>query len=112
MIDNMQRWNSDSFCLRHRIDCIKKNILPWQIFLFQAVEIPSEQFLNWTRSFSDLFGRERNRDLNLKHCNKEQGGMVLPHFKDYYYQAQIKPLINMCILSFHARLKDRTFHNE
>lgn len=32
--------------------------------------------------------------------------MALPHFKDYYYAAQIKPLINTGIPSFHGSWKD------
>lgn len=36
----------------------------------------------------------------------EEGGMALPHFRDYFYAAQTKYLINICNPTYQARWKD------
>lgn len=37
--------------------------------------------------------------------------MSLPNFKDYFYAAQIRPLIKLCNPSFQARWKDIELSN-
>lgn len=74
--------------LSHRIDRIKMNVLPWYLLLFQAlpVEIPikhktiSKYIWWWDKP------RVEFKTLQLL---QEEGGMAPPHFKDYYYAAQL-----------------------
>lgn len=89
---------------------VKINILPRYLFLFQAlpVEIPSKQFSEFNKIISRFIWQGKKPRVKLKTLQlpREEGGMALPHFKDYFYAAQIEPSINMCNPTFHARWKD------
>lgn len=65
---------------------IIKNIRPQNLFLFNYL------FLG------------RNPGLNSKRYNSlsRRREVALPHLKDYYHAAQIKPLINVCTQSFQS----------
>ena len=109
--EDVQRWDSISFLsLSHRIDTVKMNILPRYLYLFQAlpVEIPLKQFSELNKMISRFIWqgkkpRVRFKTLQLK---KEDGGMAVPNFKDYFYAAQIKPLTNLCNPMYQARWKN------
>ena len=86
--------------LYSRIDSEKMNILPRYLFLFQALpaEIPSKQFYELNKMTSRFIWQGKKPRVNIKTLQlpKEQGGMGLPNFKDSFYAAQTKPLINIC----------------
>lgn len=109
--EDIHRWNTISFLgLSHRIDSVRMNILPRYLFLFQAlpIEISSKQFSELNKIISRFIwqGKKPRVRFNTLQLPKEQGGMALPNFKDYFYAAQIRPLINLCNPSFQARWKD------
>uniref|UniRef100_A0A671X9Z4 Reverse transcriptase domain-containing protein n=1 Tax=Sparus aurata TaxID=8175 RepID=A0A671X9Z4_SPAAU len=109
--DDIHRWNSISFLsLSHRIDSVRMNILPRYLYLFQAlpVEIPPKQFSELDKIISRFIWQGKKPRVRFKTLQlpKEQGGMSLPNFKDYFFAAQTRPLINLCNPSFQARWKD------
>ena len=109
--DDIRRWNSISFLsLSHRIDSVRMNILPRYLYLFQAlpVQISPKQFSELNKIISRFIWQGKKPRIRFKTLQlpKEQGGMSLPNFEDYFYAAQIRPLINLCNPSFQARWKD------
>lgn len=78
--------------------------------MFQAlpVEITNKQFLEWEKIISRyiwLGKKPRVRYKTLQLC-KENGGMAVPNLKDYFYSAQIKPIMTLCNPTYQARWKD------
>lgn len=112
---DIQRWTAIPFMsLTQRIESIKMNILPRFLFLFQAIpaEITTKQFQEWEKMISRfiwLGKKPRVRFKTLQLC-KENGGMAVPSLKDYFYSAQIKPLMNLCNPKYQARWKDIELH--
>lgn len=108
---DMHRWNSISFIgLSQRIDSVKMNILPRYLYLFQAlpVEISSKQWSELDKINSRYIWQGKKPRIKFKTLQlpTEEGGMALPHFRNYFYLAQSKPLINICNPKYHARWKD------
>ena len=86
------------------------NILPRLLYLFQTlpVEVTTQQFAEWDKLISRYIWngkkpRIKYRTLQLK---KEYGGMGLPCLLEYYYAAQLRPLICWCNPGYSARWKD------
>lgn len=96
-----QRWNSNPcMSLTQRIESVKMNILPRLLFLFQKtlpIEISTKQFSEWDKIISRFIWQGKKPRVRFKTLQlpKEDGGMAVPHLKDYFYSAQIKPLMNL-----------------
>lgn len=109
--DDIHRWNAISFLsLSHRIDSIKMNILPRYLYLFQAlpVEIPLKCWSELDKTISRFIWQGKKPRIKFKTLQlpAEEGGMALPNFRDYFYAAQTKYLINICTPTYQARWKD------
>ncbi len=54
------------------------------------------------------FGKGKKPRVRFKTLQllKKEGGMAVPHFKDYFCSAQTRPLMNLCSQNYHARWKD------
>lgn len=65
------------------------------------------------QDYLQIFGRRKNI-ITLK---KKDGGMALPNMKDYFYSAQLKPLLSLCNKDYNSRWKDteisltKNYHN-
>lgn len=96
--------------LTQRIESIKMNVLPRFLFLFQAlpVEVTKNQLSEWEKIISRFIwlGKKPRVRFKTLQLSKENGGMAVPNLKDYFYSAQIKPLINLCNPNYQARWKD------
>lgn len=108
---DIQRWNSNPFMsFTQRVETIKMNILPRLLFLFQAlpVEIPTKQFSEWDNIISRFIWQGKKPRIRFKtlQLSKERGGMGVPNLKDYFFSAQVRPLISLCNKDYHARWKD------
>ncbi len=93
-----------------RIECIKMNILPGILFLFQAlpVEINAKQFTEWDKILWRFIWQGKKPRVRFKTLQlpKKEGGMAIPHLKDYFYSTQIRPLLNLCDQDYCARWGD------
>lgn len=108
---DIQRWNSNPFMsFTQRVETIKMNILPRFLFLFQAlpVEISTKQFSEWDNIISRFIWQGKKPRVRFKtlQLSKDRGGMAVPNLKDYFFSAQVRPLINLCNQDYHARWKD------
>uniref|UniRef100_A0AAR2JJM9 Reverse transcriptase domain-containing protein n=1 Tax=Pygocentrus nattereri TaxID=42514 RepID=A0AAR2JJM9_PYGNA len=108
--EDINRRNISFLSLSHRIECVKMNILPRYLFLFQAlpVEIPLKEFSEIDKIISRFIWQGKKPRVRFKtlQLSKAEGGMGLPYFKGYYYAAQIRPLFSLCSPQFYARWKD------
>lgn len=108
---DIARWNSNPFMsLTQRIEAIKMNILPRILYLFQAlpVEIKPQQFNEWDKILSRFIWQGKKPRVRFKTLQlpKKEGGMAVPHLRNYFYSTQIKPLLNLCNPEYNARWKD------
>jgi len=97
-----------------RIKGIKMNVLPRLLYLFQSlpVEIPPKQFFEWDKIISRyIWGGKRPRvRYSTLQLPREKGGMALPSLKNYYCEAQLRPILNWCTSSYIAKWKDIETH--
>ena len=108
---DIQRWNVIPFLsLSSRIESIRMNILPRMLYLFQClpVRIPSKQFLEWDRLIARYLWQGKKARIKFKtlQLRKEKGGMGLPCLQEYYYAAQLRPLVCLCSPSYTAAWKE------
>lgn len=109
--NDIHRWNAVSFLsFSQRIDAIRVNVLPRYLYLFQALptEIPQTHWSELNKTISRFIWQGKKPRIKLKAVElpKEQGGMALPYFKDYFYAAQTKYLVNLCNPTYQAKWKD------
>lgn len=92
-----------------RIEIIKMSMLPRILYLFQSLplEVLQKQFNEWDGMISRFVWNGRKPRIKFKtlQLTKEKGGRVLPCLQDYYYAAQLNPLVSWCIPSFESRWK-------
>ena len=105
------RWNVIPFLnLGSRVESVKMNILPRLLYLFQTlpVEVPTQQFVEWDKLISRYIWNGRKPRIKYKtlQLRKEYGGMGLPCMLEYYYAAQLRPLICWCDPEYKARWKE------
>lgn len=103
------KWSKLVLDFGARIDSVKMNLLPRLLYLFLSlpVRIPETQFRVWDKQISRFIwagARPRVRFKTLQ-LNKENGGLALPNFKNYYYAAQIRYLVYWCSTDYQARWK-------
>ena len=92
----MDRWKSLPISLIGRINCIKINILPKFLYLFQALStpIPKTFFKNLDKLISRFLWNGKTPRIKLKTLCRptEQGGLNLPDFQLYYLAAQSRAI--------------------
>lgn len=89
---DLDRWKSLPISVIGRINCIKMNILPKFLYLFQALPtpIPKTFFKNLDRLISRFLWNGKTPRVKLKNLCRptEQGGLNLQDFQLYYLAAQ------------------------
>ncbi len=72
------------------------------------MEIPHKQFQEWDKHISRFIwkgSKPRTRYKTLQ-LDRNKGGMSLPNLKDYYYAAQLRPLVCWCDLQVETKWKE------
>lgn len=108
---DLQRWNVIPFLsLYSRIETIRMNILPRMLHLFQClpVKVPPQQFVEWDRLIARYLWQGKRARIKFKtmQLRKEKGGMGLPCLQEYYYAAQLRPLVCLCSPTYTAAWKE------
>ena len=108
---DLQRWNLIPFLnLNSKVESIRMNILPRLLYLFQAlpVEVSTNQFTEWDKLISRFLwqGKKPRTRYKTLQLSKEKGGLNLPNLRDYYYAAQLRPLVCWSSSHYTARWKD------
>ena len=79
------------------------------LHLFQSLplEIPQKQFDEWNAWTSRFVWNIRRPRVQFKtlQLKKQKGGRALPCFQDYYYAAQLKPLVYWCTPNYESKWK-------
>uniref|UniRef100_A0A9J7X3G9 Reverse transcriptase domain-containing protein n=1 Tax=Cyprinus carpio carpio TaxID=630221 RepID=A0A9J7X3G9_CYPCA len=106
---DISRWTLLPLDMINRIEIIKMNMLPRILYLFQSLplEVLQKQFNEWDGMISRFVWNGRKPRIKFKslQLTKEKGGRALPCLQDYYYAAQLKPLVSWCIPSYESRWK-------
>lgn len=80
------------------------------LHLFQClpVKIPPKQFSEWDRLISRYIWQGKKARIKYKtlQLRKEKDGMGLSCLQEYYYSAQLRPLICLCSPIYTASWKD------
>lgn len=96
--------------LIYRIESVKISILPRLLYLFQTlpIEVSKLQFTEWDKIISRYIwlGRKPRVRYSTLQLSKDRGGLSLPRMKDYYYYAQLRPLVCLCDPLFKSKWKD------
>lgn len=94
---DLDRWNLLPLSLSGRIECIKMNILPKLLFLFQALPLvpPNNMFTTLDRLFSRFIwqGKRPRVKFKLLQLSKGQGGWSLPHLRKYWWACQLRAMV-------------------
>lgn len=94
---DLDRWNVLPLSLSGRIECIRMNVLPKLLFLFQALPLvlPNKTFTTLDRHISRFIwqGKKPRVRYKLLQLPKSQGGWGLPNLKKYWWACQLRALI-------------------
>lgn len=88
----LNRWMNLPLSLVGRISCIKMNVLPKFLFLFQMLPtvVPKYLFKQLHSAVSRFIwkGKIPRIRLNILQGTPQEGGLKLPNFETYYWAAQ------------------------
>lgn len=109
--EDIKRWQVIPFLtLGSRVDSVKMNILPRLLYLFQTlpIEVAKQHFVEWDKQISRYIWNGQRPRIKYKtlQLQKKFGGMGLPCLLEYYYAAQLRPIICWCNPGYSARWKD------
>lgn len=94
---DLQRWKVIRLSLAGRVQCIKMNILPQFFYLFMCLPLflPKSFFQSVDSLISCFIWRSRVPCINkfLLQRSRPKGGLALPNFMFYYWEANIQKII-------------------
>lgn len=92
--EELDRWRDLPISLIGRVNCVKMNILPKFLYLFQtlAFPIPKVFFKQLNRKISSFLWKGKPPRVKLTTLCKpySEGGLTLPDFQLYYWASQLK----------------------
>lgn len=104
---DLERWQILPLSLIGRIESIRMNVLPRFLFLFQSlpVTVPHTTFKLLDKLITKFIWQNKRPRVRLKvlYSPKDKGGLALPHFKSYYWAAQLKALVTWCRMDTETR---------
>uniref|UniRef100_A0A3Q3A000 Reverse transcriptase domain-containing protein n=1 Tax=Kryptolebias marmoratus TaxID=37003 RepID=A0A3Q3A000_KRYMA len=97
LTQDLQRWSMLPLSLAGRISCIKMNVLPKFLYLFQClpVFVPKKFFRSLDASvFQFIWNRKPPRiRKSILQKSKEMGGLATPNFLCYYWSVNIRTML-------------------
>lgn len=107
---DVAKWSTLVMDFNSKIEVVKMNLLPRLLYLFISLpdRVSDSQFTASDKFISRfIWGGARPRiRLKTLQLDKENGGLALPNFREYYYAAQLRYIVYWCSLSYQARWKD------
>ena len=96
--NDLERWEMLPLSLVGRVETIRMNVLPRLLFLFCSlpIAVPVSTFKLLDRLVSRFIWQNKRPRVRLKVLclHKEKGGLSLPHFRSYYWAAQLRVLVS------------------
>ena len=96
--NDLERWEMLPISLVGRVETIRMNVLPRLLFLFCSlpIAVPVSTFKLLDRLVSRFIWQNKRPRVRLKVLclRKEKGGLSLPHFRSYYWAAQLRVLVS------------------
>ena len=103
MSDDLQCWSILPLSLAGWINCIKMNVLPKFLYLFQCLPIflPKTFFHTIDNSITHFIWNKSNPRIRKDTLQKPKdlGGLALPNFIVYYWSANIRTILHWCSIS-------------
>lgn len=108
---DLLRWSLiPLYSLSFKVDSVRMVILPKLLFLFQTlpIEISNKQIREWDKLLSRFLWQGKKPRIRFKtlQLRKEKGGLGLPCLQQYYYAAQLRPLVCWNCQQYSARWMD------
>ena len=96
--NDLERWEMLPLSLVGRVETIRMNVLPRLLFLFNAllITVPVSTFIFLDKPVSIFIWQNKRPRVRLKVlcARKDKGGLALPHFRSYYWAAQLGKLVS------------------
>lgn len=94
---DFQRWSVIYLSLAGKINCVKMNVLPRLLYLFQSLPIflPKSFFQSTNRLLSSFIwgGKKPRIRRELLERPKKDGGLALPNLLNYYWAANLQKVV-------------------
>lgn len=94
---DLQRWSVIYLSLAGKINCVKMNVLPRLLYLFQSLPIflPKSFFQSTNRLISSFIwgGKQPRIRREFLEKPKKDGGLALPNLLNYYWAANLQKII-------------------
>lgn len=100
---DFQRWSALPLSLAGRINCIKMNVLPKFLYLFQCIPVflPKSFFHSLNNLITQFIWNKKKPRIrkDILQRPKDLGGLALPNFLFYYWAANIRSMLHWCFIS-------------
>ncbi len=94
---DFQRWSVIYLSLAGKINCVKMNVIPRLLYLFQSLPIflPKSLFRSTNRLLSSFIwgGKKPRIRREFLEKPKKNGGLALPNLLNYYWAANLQKVI-------------------
>lgn len=95
---DFHRWSLLPLSLAGRINCVKMNVLPKFLYLFQCIPIfiPKSFFVTLDSSISQFIWNGKTPKIRKSVLQKPRhlGGLALPNFQFYYWAENIQSMLH------------------
>ena len=94
---DLQRWSAIYLSLAGKINCVKMNVLPRFLYLFQSIPVflPKSFFRSLDALLSSFIwgGKSSRLRKTLLERPRKGGGLALPNFRVYYWAANLQKIM-------------------
>lgn len=94
---DLRKWRTLNLSLAGRVNCIKMNVVPKFLYLFQCIPLyfPKSFFKSINKTFISFIwnGKCPRVRLDLQQRPKAQGGLALPNLCNYYWASNFQKIL-------------------